>query len=103
MNPSFRCRVAGGHDDPPIRQAILAQPAVEHQLIASGLRHLRRGRQLIEEENAFTGGGQEPGRHPFGLIGGDPRQTAQINRVKLHRADIEKLIAEIVGDLVDDL
>ena len=35
--------------------------------------------------------GQELRRHPFGLVRGDPRQTAEIDRIELHRADIEEL------------
>ena len=77
----------------------LAQPLPEVFSAA----HLRRRCQLIEKENAFACGGEKLGRHPFGLVFGDPRQTPKIDRVKLHSPHVEKVVVEIVGDLRDDL
>ena len=65
--------------------------------------HLRCRCQLIQKQNAFACGGKELGRHPFGLVFRDPRQTPEIDRVKLHGPHIEKVVVEIVGDLGDDL
>jgi hypothetical protein len=84
--------IAGGDDHPPIRQHILAQLAVEHQLIASGLRHLRRRGQLIEKEDALPGGWEKLGRYPFGLVFLDPRQAPQIDRVELHGAYVKEFV-----------
>jgi hypothetical protein len=90
-------------DHPAVWQHILSEFAIEHQLIAAGLRHLRRCGQLIEKQNAFSSGGKELGRHPFGLIRCNSRQPPQIDRIELHGAYVEELIVEIVGDLRDDL
>ena len=75
----------------------------DHQLTAAGLRHLWRGGQLIEKQDAFPSGGKELGRHPFGLVCFDPGQPSQINRIELHGANVKELIVEIVRDLSDDL
>jgi hypothetical protein len=48
-------------------------------------------------------GRKRGGRHPLGLVGRDTRQPSQVNRVPLHRADIEKFVAQVVRNLIDDL
>jgi hypothetical protein len=103
MHATLRGRIAGGDDHPPVGQHVLAQFAVEHQLVAAGLRHLRRRGQLIEKENAFPSVGRNlGGTHSVwsALIRGSPRRstgsscTARTSR---------KLEVEIVRDLGDDL
>jgi hypothetical protein len=64
---------------------------------------MRRRCQLIEKENAFACGGEKLERHPSGLVFGDPWQTAQIDRVKLHGPHVEKIVVKVVGDLRADL
>ncbi len=91
MDTPLGGRIAGGDDHPAIRQHILSEFAVEHQLVTTGLRHLRRRRQFIEKENALPGSGKELGRHPLGLVCFDPGQPAQINRIELHGAHIEEV------------
>jgi hypothetical protein len=54
-------------------------------------------------QDAFACGGKELGRDPFGLVLGDPRQTAEIDRVKLHGAHVKKVVIEIASDLCNDL
>ena len=65
MHAPLGGRIAGGDDHPAVRQHILSQFAVKHQLVAAGLRHLRSRRQFIEKQDAFPGSGKELGRHPF--------------------------------------
>ena len=72
-------------------------------MIAAGLRHLRRGGQLIQKQDALPGSGKKLRRHPFGLVFFDPGQSPQIDRIELHGADIEELIVEIARYLCDDL
>ena len=87
----------------PSGSTVLAQFAVEHQLIAACLRHLRRRSQFVEKENAFATGRQELRRNPLGSVRGDAGQTAEIDRIELHSPDIEKLPVEIGGNLGNDL
>ena len=103
MNATLGGRIAGGDDNPAVGQHILAELSVQHQLIAACLGHLRRRGQFIKKENAFAGGGEKLRWDPFGLVFGDPRQTPEIDRVKLHGPHVEKVVVEIVGDLGDDL
>jgi hypothetical protein len=103
VNATLGGRIPGCDDNPAIGQHILAELPVQYQLIAARLGHLRRRGQLIEKEDAFACGGKELGRHPFGLVLGDPRQTPEIDRVELHGPHIEKVVVEVVGDLGNDL
>jgi len=103
MDATLRCRIPGGDDSPSIRQHVFAEFPVQHELVAAGLSHLRRGGQFIEKENAAAGGGKKLGWNPFRLVLGDPRQSPEINRVELHCPHVKKVIVEIVGDLRDDL
>jgi hypothetical protein len=103
MHTPLRRRVACGDYHPAVWKHVFAQFAVEHQLVAPGLRHLRRRGQFIEKENAFPCGGQEFGWHPFGLVCFDSGQPPQIDRIELHGANIKELKGEIVRDLRDDL
>src|ERR1035437_8956957 len=103
MHSPLGGRVAGGDDYPPVRQHILAQLAVEHQLVAAGLRHLWRRGQLIEKQDAFPTDRKELGRHPLGLVCLDPWQSPQIDRIELDSANVYELKVEIVRHLRDDL
>jgi hypothetical protein len=47
-------RVAGGEDGPAVWQAVFAQGAIEHQLVAGGPHQRRRGVQFVEEQDAGT-------------------------------------------------
>src|SRR6202011_4232985 len=82
---------------------VLAQLPVEHELITCRLSHLRCGGQLIEKEDALTPGWQELRRNPFGRVGRDARQTAEVDGIELEGANIEKLGFKVVRDLVSDL
>jgi hypothetical protein len=103
VHATLRCRIAGGDDDPPIGEHVFAQFAVEDELVAAGLRHLRCRGQLVEKQNAFAVSGQEFGRNPLGLVRFDPGQSAQIDRVELHGTYVKKLDSEIARHLGDDL
>ncbi|HEY6849429.1 MAG TPA: hypothetical protein VI320_24930 [Terracidiphilus sp.] len=103
MNATLQCWIAGGDGNPAIGQHVLAELSVERQLIAAGLGHLRGRGQLIVKENAFACGGEKLGRHPFGLTFGDSRQTPEIDRVKLHRPHVKKVVVEIASYLGNDL
>jgi hypothetical protein len=46
---------------PAIGKLILAELAIEHELVAASLRHLRRRGQLIQKEYAFSARGQDLG------------------------------------------
>ncbi len=72
-------------------------------MIAACLRHLWRGCQLVEKQNAFPYGGQELGWHPFGLVLFDARQSSKIDWIELHGANVKEVKVEIVRDLRDDL
>ena len=96
-------RIAGGDDHPAVRQHILSQLAVENQLVAAGLRHLRSRCQLIEKENALALGRQELGWNPFGLVCGDTRQSPKIDRIELDGTNVKKLKVKIGSDLRHDL
>ena len=103
MHTALRCRVAGGDDDPSFGEHVFAEFTVEDELVAAGLRHLRRRGQLVEKENALAFVGQELGRNPLGLIRCDARQSAQIDRIELNGAHIKKCDSEIARHLGDDL
>src|SRR5664279_5628302 len=103
MHAPLGSRISSGDDHPPVWQHILSELAVKDELVTTGLRHLRGRGQLIEEENAFPGGGKELGRYPFGLVCLDPRQSPQIYWIKLYGTDIEELEVKILRDLRDDL
>jgi hypothetical protein len=47
-------RVAGGEDGPAVWQAVFAQGAIEHQLVAGGPHQRRRGVQFVEAQDAGT-------------------------------------------------
>jgi hypothetical protein len=51
----------------------------------------------------LTARGQELGRHPLGLVGRDPRQAPQVDRVELYGAHVEKLPVQVSSDMGDDL
>ena len=57
VDATLRGGIAGRDDHPSLRQYVLAKLAIKNELIAPCLRHLRGGRQFIEKENAFAGGG----------------------------------------------
>ena len=103
MPTPFCGRISCGDEHPPIRQHILAEFAVEYQLVAAGLRHLRRQGQLVEKQNAFSSGRKKLGRHPLGLVCLDPWQSSQIDRIELDGAHVKEVEVEIVRDLRDDL
>ena len=95
--------IAGGEYGPAVWQAVFAQGAIEHQLIAGGLDQRRRGVQFVEEQDAGAVLGQErrdgPGR-PALL---DRWQPTQIDRIKQNGADIDQADAQRRRDLRDDL
>jgi hypothetical protein len=103
MDTSLGGRIPRRDDDPSVRKHILPESAIQYQLIAAGLRHLRRGGQFIQKQDALARGREKFGRHPLGLVGGDPGQASKIDRIKLYRAHVEKVDAEIVGELGNDL
>ncbi len=94
--------IAGGEHGPAVWQAVFAQGAIEHQLVAGGLNQRRCGVQFVEEQDAGAVLGQErrdgPGR-PALL---DRRQPAQIDRIKQNGADIDQADAQRRRDLRDD-
>ena len=47
-------RIAGGDHHPAVRQTIFTELAIEHQLIAACLCHLRCGGELVEKEDALA-------------------------------------------------
>src|ERR1035438_7411146 len=99
MHTPFRGRISCGNDHPTVWQHILSEFAVEYQLIAAGLRHLRRRGQFIEKQNAFSGGRKKLGRHPLGLVCLDTWQAPQIDRIELDSANVYELKLAIVRDL----
>jgi hypothetical protein len=103
MNAALGGWISCRNDNPAVGQYILAELAIKHQLIAARLGHLWRRGQLIKEEDALACGREKLGRDPFGLMFGDPRQTPEIDRVKLHGPHVEKVVVQIVCDLGDDL
>ena len=103
MDAALRGRIAGGDDNPPFGQQVLAEFPVEHQLITPGLGHLRRGGQLVEKEDALAIIRQELGWSPLCLVCCNARQAAEIDRIELHCPHVEKIVVKVVGDLGDDL
>ena len=103
--------VAGGHHGPAGRQLVVAQLAVQHQLVRSGLRGLSSRVDFVEEQDAAAVGGQERGDIPAGLADFgladlglvDAGYTAQIDRIELAQAQVDHLDAELVGHLLDHL
>jgi hypothetical protein len=67
---------AESDNHPPFRKHIFAELAIEHKLITARLRHLRRGSQLVEKQDALPFGGKKLWWHPFGLVRGNARQPA---------------------------
>ena len=80
-----------------------AELAVEDELIAPSLGHLRRRSQLVEEQNAFPVERQEFRRYPFRAVHGDSRQATQINRIELYRSDVEEFAIPVGRDLSNNL
>ena len=84
-------------------KAVFAQLAIEDQLVAARLGHLRRRSQFIEKEDPLAIDREESWRYPFGAISGNPRQATKVDRIQLNRADIEKLAFQLGCDLGDNL
>ncbi len=95
--------IAGGEYSPAVWQAVFAQGAIEHQLIAGGLDERRRGVEFVEEQDAGAVLRQElrdgPGR-PALL---DRWQPTQIDWIKQNGADIDQADAQRRRDLRNDL
>jgi len=103
VHSAFGRRISSRNDDPTIRQDVLSEFTVEHQLIAAGLSQLRCRGKLIEQQDALAFGWKELRGNPFGPICRDPGQTAQIDRVELNRSYIAKFSAQLFCNLSDDL
>ena len=73
MHAALRRWIAGRNHYPGIRQLVLTQFAIENKLVAASLRHLRRGGELIEKQDALSTCRQKFWRHPLGPVCGDPR------------------------------
>src|SRR6266496_2398172 len=95
--------IAGGQHRPSIRKPIIAQRAIEHELIAGSLRHRRRRGQLIEKEDAFSACGEKLGRDPFRAVFLDARQTAEIDGIKLNGPYVDKFAIQLPRDLLNEL
>ena len=96
--------VAGGGDGPALRQGVLAEPAVEHELVAGGLDQGRCGVELVQEQHALAVAGQELGRGPVGpAIAVDVGQAAQVDGVEQDGPDVDQPAAQFAGDLGDDV
>jgi hypothetical protein len=103
VHAALRRWIAGRDHHPSVWKLVLAQLAIEHQLIAACLCHLRRGCQLVEKQDALSTCWQKLRRHPLSLIGSNPGKTAQVDRIELDGSDIEKLPVEITRYLGNDL
>lgn len=103
MDASLGCGIAGCNHYPSIGELVLAELAIEDQLVASRLRHLRCGGQLIEKEDAFPCGGKKLGRDPFSLVRRNARQTAKIDGIELYGPHIQEVVVEIGRHLAHDL
>src|ERR1700739_4953937 len=103
MDASLRGGIAGGDHDPTIRESVLAELPVKNQLGATSLGHLRRRSQLVEKQNALPTVREEFRRHPFRAIGGNSWEAAQVDRIELHRPDVEELAFPVGGDLSNNL
>ena len=91
--------VAGGEHGPAIGQAVFAERAVEHQLVAGGLDQRRGGVEFVEEQDAGAVVGQEGRGGPGGLAVRDGGQAAQIDRVEQDGADVDQADGERRRDL----
>ena len=98
--------VAAGDQRGALGQFVLADLAVEHQLIERRLHHRHRRRQLLQVDEpaaGIVGGRQEGGRRPAGAVGAvAPRDAAQVHGVEQERPDVDILAAGIGGDLLGD-
>ena len=103
MNATLGSGIPCGDNHPAVGQHILAELAIEDQLIAARLGHLRRGGQLVKKEDALADSGEKLGWRPLRLIRRNARQAAQIHWIELQGAYIEKVVVEIAGDLSNDL
>jgi hypothetical protein len=103
VNASLGGRIAGGNNYPSVGQFVLAKLAIKDKLIAASLRHLGRGGQLVEKQDALPCGGKKLGRHPFRLVRRNAGQTAKVDGIELHSPHIEEGVVEIGGNLPDDL
>ena len=84
--------IAGGEDGPAVWQAVFAQGAIEHQLIAGGLDQRRRGVQFVEEQDAGTVLGQERRNGPGRPALLDRRQpTRSTGSSKMARISIRRM------------
>ena len=95
--------VAGGEHGPAVGQAVFAEGAIEHQLVAGGLDQRRGGVEFVEEQDAGAVLGQEGRGGPGGLAVLHGGQPAQIDRVEQDGADIDQADAQRRRDLRHDL
>ena len=86
-----------------IHEPVFAELAIEDELIAPSLRHLRRCSQFIQKQDALAVKWKDFRRNPFRAVRSDSWQAAQIDRVELHRPDVEELAIPVGGDLGDNL
>jgi hypothetical protein len=81
------CAVTGGDDAPPFRQLVVANLAIQYQLVSGGSGHGRRSEvDLVEEHEAFRLGdgiGEEVRNVPQRAAVLDTGYTAQVDRVDL--------------------
>src|SRR5208337_3604526 len=87
--------IAGGEHGPVLRQAVVAQGAVEHQLVAGGLDQRRGGVQLVEEQDAGAVLGQKSrgGACPYFCVRGitNAKERIMLSRAKKVSRDVAKL------------
>ena len=90
-------------DIPAIGQDIVAQPPVEHQLVAGGLDHLRRRGQLVEEEDALSLTGKEVGHEPPSGVTVDAGKAAQVDGVEQNGAQVDEVDVPRNGQVADNV
>ncbi len=97
--------VASSHDEPALRQLVLADLAVEDELVGGGLDRLRRAVDLVQEQHTLALGGQEVGGEPLHVLldSVDHGEALEVDRVEQGQAHVAQLELHVFGDLGHDV
>ena len=99
--------VAGGDDGPAVGHGVVAQLAVQDELVRRSLDGLGRTIHFVEEQNALAFGGQEVRGyegHDFVFArAAHNREALEVHGVHEVQANVTKFELEIFGDRADDV
>ena len=89
--------------NPAVWEPIVAERAIENELIARGLGHRGSRGQLIEKEDAFPACREEIRSDPFRPVILDAWQSPEIDGIELDGAHVNKVALQLLRDLLNEL